>query len=113
MEVADTQGFSRNSALRTILACFSSELESLGTGDIAHLEKVGKPDDLSSVTRLQVVKKSINPHKLSFDLHPGKWHASCGMHMPTQYNLHKCLKNSSDLNSYFLIYWLLSGLPGE
>lgn len=85
MEVAATQGFSRNSVLRTILACFSSELEFLGTGDIARLVKVlsAKSDDPRSVTRLRVVKKSNNPHKLSFDLHPGKWHALCGLHMPT------------------------------
>lgn len=64
MEVAATQGFSRNSVLRTILACFSSELEFLGTGDIARLVKVlsAKPDDPRSVTRLRVVKKSNNPH---------------------------------------------------
>lgn len=46
MEVAATQEFSGSSLLRIVLACFSSKLKFLETGELAHLVKElsGKPD---------------------------------------------------------------------
>jgi hypothetical protein len=40
MKVAATQELSGNISLRTILTCFSSKLEFLGTGEMARLVKV-------------------------------------------------------------------------
>lgn len=96
MEVAATQGLSRNSALRTTSACFSSELESLGTGDIARLAKVlsGKPDAPSSVTSLHVVKRASTRTggPLTSTQASGMRHVACTC--PHTYNLHKCLKKT-------------------